>query len=389
MSPYLNAKGRLPVLNRKVMTRREKRPIDFSFIIHPLDIEDIFRKFKFMRSWPDNLVKAVMRRVPPIFTSNITGVRSPHSSVEGCFYGVPLTSQQMLELPPEVTIRKVIAAGRKAAKLGAKIIGLGAMTAVVGDAGITVARNLDIAVTTGNSYTVATALQGTEKAAEMMGIDLDKAEIAVLGASGSIGSACARILARRVNYLTLIARNLPPLEKLADRIKQDCGLAVKVTSNVKDAVRRADVIVAVSSAADALIEPEDLKPGAVVCDVARPRDVSVKVAQQRDDVLIIEGGAVEVPGNVDFNFNFGFPPKLAYACMAETMILALEKRYENFSLGREMTVEQIDEISALAAKHGFKLAGFRSFERAVTKDVIAGIRERARQKRAALGMGMA
>ncbi|MEW5921456.1 MAG: shikimate dehydrogenase [Bacillota bacterium] len=371
------------------MTRREKRPIDFSFIIHPLDIEDIFRKFKFMRSWPDNLVKAVMRRVPPIFTSNITGVRSPHSSVEGCFYGVPLTSQQMLELPPEVTIRKVIAAGRKAAKLGAKIIGLGAMTAVVGDAGITVARNLDIAVTTGNSYTVATALQGTEKAAEMMGIDLDKAEIAVLGASGSIGSACARILARRVNYLTLIARNLPPLEKLADRIKQDCGLAVKVTSNVKDAVRRADVIVAVSSAADALIEPEDLKPGAVVCDVARPRDVSVKVAQQRDDVLIIEGGAVEVPGNVDFNFNFGFPPKLAYACMAETMILALEKRYENFSLGREMTVEQIDEISALAAKHGFKLAGFRSFERAVTKDVIAGIRERARQKRAALGMGMA
>lgn len=370
------------------MAHKEKKPVDFSFIIHPLDIEDIFRKFKFMRSWPESFVKAVMRRVPPILTSNITGVRSPHSSVEGCFMGVTLTSEQMLELPPEVTISKVIAAGRKAAKMGARIIGLGAMTAVVGDAGITVARNLDIAVTTGNSYTVATALQGTEKAAEMMGIDLDKAEVAVLGASGSIGSACARILARRVNYLTLIARNIPPLEKLAARIKDDCGLAVKVTSNVKDALRRADVIVAVSSAADALIEAQDLKPGAVVCDVARPRDVSVKVAQQRDDVLVIEGGAVEVPGNVNFNFNFGFPPKLAYACMAETMILALEKRYENFSLGRDMTVEQIDEISALAVKHGFKLAGFRSFEKTVTKDMIAGIRERARQKRAALGMSM-
>lgn len=364
--------------------KKEKRPVDFSFIIHPLDIDDIFRKFKFMRSWPHGLVNAIMRKVPPIFTSNITGIRSSHGSVEGCFYGVTLTSRQMLELPPEVTIKKVIAAGRKAAQLGAKIIGLGAMTAVVGDGGITIARNLDVAVTTGNSYTVATALQGTEQAAELMGIDMEKAEVAVIGASGSIGSACARILARKANYLTLIARQLPPLEKLSDRIKEDCGLAVKVTSNIKEAVRRADVIVAVSSAADTLIEPEDLKPGAVVCDVARPRDVSVKVAQQRDDVLVIEGGAVEVPGDVEFNFNFGFPPGLAYACMAETMILALEKRYENFSLGRDMTVEQIDEISLLAEKHGFKLAGFRSFERALTHEIIQGIRERAQLKKAAL-----
>ncbi len=368
------------------MAKKPKEPVDFSFIIHPLDTEDIFRKYKFMRSWPESLVKAVIRRVPPVFGSHITGIRSEHSSVEGCFYGVVLTSQQMLELSPEVTINKVIAAGRKSIKMGAKIIGLGAMTAVVGDAGVTVARNLDVAVTTGNSYTVATALQGTEKAAQLMDIDLDKAEVAVLGASGSIGSACARILARRVNYLTLIARTLPPLEKLAYRIKEDCGLAVKVSSNTKSAVRNADIIVAVSSAADALIEPEDLKPGAVVCDVARPRDVSVRVAQQRDDVLVIEGGAVEVPGDVNFNLDFGFPPNLSYACMAETMILALEKRYENFSLGREMSVEQIDEISALAVKHGFKLAGFRSFERALTEDMIAGIKERARLKRAALGI---
>ncbi|HAP32454.1 MAG TPA: shikimate dehydrogenase [Firmicutes bacterium] len=366
------------------MTTKKQGPVDFSFIIHPLNTDDIFRKYKFMRRWPESLVKSIMQRMPPIFTSSITGIKSPYGSVEGCFYGVTLTSRQMLELPPEITIRKVVAAGRKAAQLGAKIIGLGAMTAVVGDGGISIARNLDIAVTTGNSYTVATALQGTEKAAELMGIDLDRAEVAVLGASGSIGSACARILARKVNYLTLIARTLPPLEKLAGRIKQDCGLAAKVTANVKDAVRRADVIVAVSSAADALIEPEDLKPGAVVCDVARPRDVSARVAEMRNDVLVIEGGAVEVPGDVNFNFNFGFPPKLAYACMAETMILALEKRYENFSLGRDMTVEQIDEISALAAKHGFKLAGFRSFERALTEDLIDEIRDRARHKRAAL-----
>ena len=45
------------------------------------------------------------------------------------------------------------------------------------------------------------------------------------------------------------------------------------------------------------------------------------------------------------------------------MILALEQRYESFTLGRDLTVAQVEEISKLADKHGFKLAGFRSFER--------------------------
>jgi predicted amino acid dehydrogenase len=153
-----------------------------------------------------------------------------------------------------------------------------------------------------------------------------------------------------------------------------------ITSNVKKAVRKADVIITVTSSLDAIIEAEDLKPGAVVCDVSRPRDVSKEVAQKRSDVLIIEGGVVEVPGDVNFNFNFGFPPKTAYACMAETMMLALEGRYESFTLGRELTVEQVEEISRIAEKHGFKLAGFRSFERAVTEEQIEKIKENARRK---------
>lgn len=118
--------------------------------------------------------------------------------------------------------------------------------------------------------------------------------------------------------------------------------------------------------------------------MARPRDVSKQVAAVRDDVLIIEGGIVEVPGNVDFHFNFGYPPGTSYACMAETMILALEGRLENFTLGRDLTVSQVEEISQLARKHGFKLAGLRSFERAMTGEQIEAIRRRAEAKKAML-----
>ena len=66
--------------------------------------------------------------------------------------------------------------------LGAKIVGLGAFTSIVGDAGITIAKNVDIAVTSGNSYTVATALQGTREAVRLMGKDLATAHVAIIGA---------------------------------------------------------------------------------------------------------------------------------------------------------------------------------------------------------------
>jgi predicted amino acid dehydrogenase len=189
------------------------------------------------------------------------------------------------------------------------------------------------------------------------------------------------ILAREAQNMTLVARNERKLEDLAAKILYDTGLAVKTTPDSKKALRGGDVVITVTSAVDTVIEPEDIKAGAVICDVARPRDVSKKVAEVRNDVLVIEGGVVEVPGDVEFNLNFGFPPGTAYACMAETMVLALEKRYESFTLGRELTIEQVEEISSLAKKHGFKLGGFRSFGKAVTDKEIQEIKMRAGDSR--------
>jgi predicted amino acid dehydrogenase len=122
----------------------------------------------------------------------------------------------------------------------------------------------------------------------------------------------------------------------------------------------------------------------VVCDVARPRDVSKAVAEQRDDVFVFEGGLVEIPGpEASFNFDFGFPPKTCYACMAETIALALAGRYENYSLGKDLTVAQVKEITSLARQHGFKLAGFRSFEHAVPPEEIERIKLNALRARQA------
>jgi predicted amino acid dehydrogenase len=185
-----------------------------------------------------------------------------------------------------------------------------------------------------------------------------------------------------VAHVALAARRLDRLQAVAEAVQAAGPASVSVHTELSEALQAADLVITVTSALDAVVEPQHLRSGAVVCDVARPRDVSRRVVEERDDVLVIEGGVVRVPGDVDFHFDFGFPPGLAYACMAETMILALEGRLEDYSLGRELSLEKVKEIGRLAAKHGFALAGFRSFERVLSPEEIARIRANAERKKA-------
>jgi hypothetical protein len=84
---------------------------------------------------------------------------------------------------------------------------------------------------------------------------------------------------------------------------------------------------------------------------------------------------------VNFNFNFGFPEGKAYACMAETIALALEGRFEDYTVGKDITLERVKDIAAIAERHGFRMSGFRSFEREVTNEQIEAVRKNARQGR--------
>lgn len=295
----------------------------------------------------------------------------------------------MLELPENAVYRKIVQTGRLAERLGARILGLGAFTSVVGDAGLTIARQLSIPVTTGDSYTVAVAVQATLEGARLMDIPLSGATAAVVGATGAVGAAAAELIARDVPCVWLVGRRTTALEIVRERILARTPARVQIATDMA-LVAEADLVLTVTSALEAVIEPEHLRPGAVVCDVARPRDVSAKVAAMRDDVLVIDGGMVQVPGSgVSFNFDFGFPAGLVYACMAETMALAMEGRYESFTLGRDITVEQVQEMAAIAHKHGFRLAGLRSFERAVTPEQIERVAERAGRRRETRGAGAA
>ncbi|NTU80259.1 MAG: serine carboxypeptidase, partial [Chloroflexales bacterium] len=127
----------------------------FAFIIHPLSVRFIHNHkwFRWTRYLPDGLVEVVAAYFPPIYLGRITGGVSPATGqrIEGHLISLGATPRQMMRHGERFTYRRLNLAARMGERLGARIMGLGAFTSVVGDAGITVAHEADIAITSGNS----------------------------------------------------------------------------------------------------------------------------------------------------------------------------------------------------------------------------------------------
>jgi predicted amino acid dehydrogenase len=315
-------------------------------------------------------------------------------------------------MPRQQAATGVRAALELARSRGAQLVGLGAFTSVVTRGGLDVARE-GIPVTTGNSYTAVASVEAVAIAMETLGQGFGPhLSAAIVGAGGAIGRAVALLLAEDVGRLVLIGnpdrafavtyrrlltvaaevcRHLAarhgegyhfrhgslgsrivaahggypdpdaPIEQLltlADRLTATGAFVL--TNRMDNVLPEADLVVTATSATGTLIDPQTLCTGAVVCDLSRPANVSAQVAASRPDVLVIDGGIIEVPGRPDLGL-YGLGRGLAYACMAETMMLTLEGHLKNTSLGTDLAPDGLRMLDAVADRHGFRVAQLRSF----------------------------
>jgi len=350
----------------------------FAFVIHPLDVRFIHAApwFRWTKIFPNALTEAVAAYMPPMYISRITGGQSPVTGqkIEGYLFSLGATPRQMMKRGERLTYEQLNQAARMAERMGARIMGLGAFTSVVGDAGITVAHEADIAITSGNSLTVAATLEAAKQAVIKMGAtDLTKGTAMIVGATGSIGSVCARLLAQAIYNVVLVSIEPERLIDLKRRIQEETpGAQVTIATKADEYIGNCDLIVTATSAfGQRVVDITKCKPGAVICDVARPEDINPQEAALRPDVLVIESGEVLIPGDIDFGYDIGLPPKTAYACLAETSLLAMEGRFEDYTLGRNIEIERVKEIYRLFKKHQYQLAGLRSFGKYITDDDIA------------------
>ncbi len=385
---YLNLVARGELEPRVTVLNKPRDVARFAFVIHPLSAENIFNHplLKYLRFLPKGLVERLIANMRPLYLSRITGVRSQATGqeVEGYLLSLGATPRELMRRKPGFTYRRLIVASRMAQQLGAEIMGLGAFTKVVGDAGMTVAYKSDIAVTSGNSLTVVATLEAAKQAVIKMGAsDLTKGRAVVIGATGSIGAVCSRLIAQAIGDVVLVAprpEKLIPLKRIIEA--ETPGARVIIATDGSPHLPDADLVITTTTAiGQKVIDVLKLKPGCVVCDVARPPDVKEEDARLRPDILVIESGEVLLPGEPDFGFDIGLPPGVAYACLAETAVLAMENRFESFTLGRNIEMEKVKEMYRLFHKHGLQLEGLRSFGRYITDEELVARRELANDLR--------
>ena len=368
-----------------------KRKSRFAFVIHPLSqkffeaVEPLGTISKVSPPIVMDAVEKVMAYAPPFTYSHVTGIQSPTGAeAEGWLITVGGTPKELMAHKPEFTYARLLHAAETAKKLGAQIMGLGAFTKVVGDAGVTVAKQAPLPITTGNSYSASGALWAAHEALLQLGIaEMDeegrmKGKAMVVGATGAIGSVCARLLALASDELWLVSPESAKLLALKHDIERENPRAeIFVAATPNEHLPDMDVIVtATSGAGKRVLDIMAVKPGCVITDVARPLDLSAEDVAKRPDVLVVESGEIELPGDVKMK-DIGLPKGVAYACLAETVVLALEGRYETFTVGRNIEWEKVKEIYRLGLKHGMKLAAISGVNGVYTPEDIAKTRELA------------
>lgn len=367
-----------------VSNRRRSDVEGFAVIGHPYNFQHLIRYFKHFKpdmKLPSQQFIAKLFELTPAYKSfDIKGFRSSTGkTVDGYFVMCPIIPD-MLKLSPERVVAKVIEACRVSERLGVGIVALGGFTSIAGEQySRELVSKVNVPVTTGNTFTVALTLDGIYKAAELMQIRLENSRVTVIGGTGDIGGAVARILSRGVAEITLTSRSEKNLLEM-ERVLSYCGKAeVKTTRDSNEAIKQADIILAAASVSSSFIDFNNFKPGAIICDVGYPKNISYTLCN-RKDIFIFSGGITKLPSEFNLGFDIGMPtPQVLYGCFAEAVLLALEDRYENFSWGKgTISREKVDFIREVASKHGFGLAPFFWGNRLMKEDEINQIYKNAR-----------
>jgi fatty aldehyde-generating acyl-ACP reductase len=310
---------------------------------------------------PDDEIKDILPWIPPravchVHVGSITGVQA-----HGLYIDSFIPPDRLLAASMHDNLARVRAAAACAIQAGAKIVSLGGFSSIL------IEGNFDqlperhhTVFTTGNSLTVAFIVQGIKKMCALQGRDLRTATLLIVGATGDVGSGCARCLAPLVKQVLLSARNAERLCRLAAELTAG-GVVARVVTDLQQLSAQADIVICAASLASPSLLLGRIATQAIVCDAGYPKNLSP--GAQMPGVKIFFGGLGQITGGLSFTpdlhgiLNRHPFPDVVHGCLLEGMALALERRFEPFSQGRGfITPERVEQIEAIAARHGIYLA---------------------------------
>ena len=307
------------------------------------------------------------------------------------------TPKEIMNHSPEFTYRRLLAAADMARKLGAQIMGLGAFTKVVGDAGVTVARQAPLPITTGNSYSASGALWAAHDALLRMrllptphGKGRVKFKAMVVGATGAIGSACARLLVRAAEEVYLVSPETAKLLalKAVDRAGEPRRQGgPRRHAPTRDLPQMDMIVTATSGAGKKVLDIMKVKPGCVITDVARPLDLPPErggQAARRAGHRVGRDPAARRGAHEEHR-----PADAAWPTPAWPRPSCWRWRAASRTSPSAAQIEwpKVREIYQLGLKHGMKLAAISGVNGEFSDEDIARVRELALAARARAGHG--
>nr|MDJ0988567.1 hypothetical protein [Desulfobacterales bacterium] len=373
---------------------KPKRVNRFAYVVHPPS-QEYLKKIKPVEVLADiapgmmDTAEKIMAYAPPFVYSTVSGIRSETGvEAEGWLIALGVTPEQMQAHGPEFTTKRILEAAKIAKKKGAQIMGIGLLPKAMKDTGLDVAKHAVLPITTGNSYFASSALWAGAEAVRKMGFArlkdgrLLRAKTMVIGATGAVGVICSHLLAKAFEEVHLVGRNIAKLLALQETIQKEVpSVKLKVSTRADTKLSDMDMIVATSSGARDVLDIMQVKPGCVITDTNLPSIFSKEGVAKRPDVLVIRGGEIRLPGDQVEMRDIGLPPGVVYAGLAETITLALEGRFEIFTVGTSPQWDKVREIYRLGLKHGMQLAAISGVDGIYSEEEIAKVQALAIKER--------
>jgi predicted amino acid dehydrogenase len=355
------------------LTARERRTdVDFALIGHleswraAADVLAVLRGAERTRL-PDDEIREIFPWIPPRAVCNVEVASATGAKAHGLYIDCFISPDRLDCEYVHDNIGRVRAAATCAINAGARIVSLGGFSSILIEGNFhQLPERADTIFTTGNTLTVAFIVQGIRKMCALEGREISRSTLLIVGATGDVGSGCARCLAPLVQRIVLYARNAERLCTLAAELKAD-GSAVETVTRLEQVRCAADIVICAASLASPSLRLGCIAPEAIICDAGYPKNLGPQGDLR--DARVFFGGLGQIAGGLSFMpdlkgvLNRHPFPDVAHGCLLEGMALALARRFEPFSRGRGfITRERVEEIETIAALHGIHIAPFFNAE---------------------------
>jgi fatty aldehyde-generating acyl-ACP reductase len=333
------------LLNKNLSNRK----IDFVFLVHARKTEDIFRKYPLLKFIPINILDIILFFMWPVYGGSITGVVDTDGNpIKGALIIVPRNSGQILKYRKSSNIL-IHKACRLSNIYGTKVVGLGALTSVVTSNGDLIDKNHNLHLTSGNSLTAYVAFN------DILNIIRNgnyKGKVAVIGGSGSIGKQIALLLSLNCdNKILIIGKNLQRTNDACAYVDEISQNKCESSTDINDCLG-SDILVVTTSAPNAIITKNLASQSKIIYDITQPKNTDPEI-KNMPGIKYIEGGLIRLPNNIRINMDIGLKKHESYACLAETILLSITKRFDLCSRSK-INYTNVIKLGEISRKYDFK-----------------------------------